>query len=162
MRPPSESEVTREYRHLLRTASGDWQETAHRHALLVLGPTVREQVLGELRRVLLTGYHLGPDDVHALARLLVRAERRRRRVLLDALSPPLLDALAAAVVASPTGGMLRAGIDVGDGIDPGADPDPPVEPDHHQRWLLQRATPGAEGEAAAFLPARSANRPTAQ
>ncbi|PKW27681.1 hypothetical protein [Phycicoccus duodecadis] len=158
MRPPSESEVTREYRHLLRTASGDWQETAHRHALLALGPTVREQLLGELRRILLTGYHVAPDDVHALARILVRAERRRPRVLLDALRPALLDVLATAVVASPTGGMLRAGIDVWDGADPALVPDPPVEPDHHQQWLLQRATPGAEGDAAAFRPALPADR----
>lgn len=158
MRPPSESEVTREYRHLLRTASGDWQETAHRHALLALGPTVRAQVLGEVRRLLLTGFHVAPDDVHALARLLVTAERRRPRILLDALSPPLLDVLAAAVVGSPAGVMLRAGIDVWDGADPRPLPDPPAEPDHHQRWLAQRSTPGAEGDAAAFLPALPANR----
>ena len=39
----AEPEVLREYRHLLRTASADWQETAHRHALTALerGTTAR-------------------------------------------------------------------------------------------------------------------------
>jgi hypothetical protein len=114
----AEPEVVREYRHLLRTASADWQETAHRHALTALGPGVRGEVLTQVRRLLLTGYRVGADDVHAVARLIVLAERRRPRVLLDGLPPTLRDRLAAAVVASPTGRALRAGIDVWDGTDP--------------------------------------------
>jgi hypothetical protein len=118
MRPCAEPEVVREYRHLLRTASTDWQETAHRHALTFLGPAVRREVLREVRRLLLTGYRVGPDDVHDVARLIVLAERRRPRILLDGFPGVLRDRLAAAVVASPTGRMLQAGIDVWDGTEP--------------------------------------------
>src|SRR5687768_16732463 len=153
MDPGVESEVAREYRHLLRTGSADWQETAHRHALLALGPRVRTRLLAELRALLLTGTRLGPDDVHAIARLLVLAERRRPRILLDGLSPDLLDRLATAVVASPAGGSLGAGIDVWDGAEPPRRPEPAPDLDHHQRWHAQRATPGYEGDAAAFLAA---------
>lgn len=149
----AESEVVREYRHLLRTASADWQETAHRHALLVLGPAVRAAVLAELRALLLTGTRLHPDDVHAVARLLVLAERRRPRSVLDGLPADLVDLLAAAVVASPLGAALRAGIDVWDGAEPPSPPEPALGPDHHQRWHLQRSTPGVEGDVAAFFPA---------
>ncbi|WP_392543428.1 hypothetical protein [Oryzobacter telluris] len=153
MDPGVESEVAREYRHLLRTGSADWQETAHRHALLALGPWVRARLLAELRALLLTGTRLGPDDVHAIARLLVLAERRRPRTLLDGLSPDLLDRLAAAVVASPTGGSLGVGLDLWDGTDPPEQPEEPVARDLHQRWHAQRATPGYEGDAAAFFAA---------
>lgn len=152
VRPADEPTVLREYRHLLRTASADWQETAHRHALLALGPKTRSALLGEIHRLLQTGTHLGADDVHALARIVVHAERRRPRILLDGLHPRLLAQVAAAVVTSPTGTLLQAGIDVWDGLEPRRRPDPPVEPDHHQRWHAQRATPGLEGDVAAFLP----------
>src|SRR6478735_8904631 len=118
MVPGAEPEVLREYRHLLRTASADWQETAHRHALMALGPQGRGRLLTELQRLLLAGTRLGGDDVHALARLVVLAERRSPRILLDGLPRDLRDDLAAAVVGSPVGVMLRAGIDVWDGHDP--------------------------------------------
>jgi hypothetical protein len=133
MRPGAETEVVREYRHLLRTASADWQETAHRHALTTLGPAVRAAVLGQVRRLLLTGYRFGADDVHAVARVLVLAERRRPRTLLDGLPPDLLRTLATAVTSSPTGRMLRAGLDVWDGAEP---PEPPEEPVRaaHAAW----------------------------
>jgi hypothetical protein len=64
----------------------------------------------------------------------------------------LLAELAAAVVASPVGRMLRVGMDVWDGREPVRRPDPAPEPDHHQRWHEQRATPGLAGEVEAFLP----------
>ena len=149
----AESEVLREYRHLLRTASADWQETAHRHALWALGPHERHRLLRELQGLLLAGTRLQPDDVHAVARLVVLAERRRPRTLLDGLSPDLVDALAGAVVGSPTGRMLRAGIDVWDGAEPPRRREPPPAVDHHQRWHEQWATPGALGEGSAFFPA---------
>lgn len=149
----TESEVLREYRHLLRTGSTDWQETAHRHALLALGPQRRGRLLAVLQTVLLAGTRLRPDDVHAVARLLVLAERRRPRTVLDGLPPALLEALADAVVHSPTGRMLRAGIDIWDGGEPPARPESPPPPDHHQRWHEQRETPGSYGEGAAFFPA---------
>ncbi|GAA4399779.1 hypothetical protein GCM10023168_07650 [Fodinibacter luteus] len=142
----AEPQVLREYRHLLRTASADWQETAHRHALWRLGPRARGRLLTELQRLLLAGTRLGPDDVHAVARLVVLAERRRPRLLLDGLPADLRDDLATAVVTSPTGRMLAAGLDVWDGTDPPTRPEPPPEPDHHQRWHEQRATPGEAGE----------------
>ncbi len=110
----AEPEVVREYRHLLRTASADWQETAHRHALTALGPEVRADVLAQVRRLLLTGYRLRADDVHHVARLLVLAERRRPRTLLDGLPRGMLLTLAEAVTSSPTGRMLRVGIDLWD------------------------------------------------
>ena len=50
--------------------------------------------------------------MHAVARLVVLAERRSPRILLDGLPRPLRDDLAVAVVGSPVGRMLRAGIDV--------------------------------------------------
>jgi hypothetical protein len=123
MRPRAEPEVVREYRHLLRTAPADWQETAHRHALTALGPATRAAVLAQVRRVLLTGYRFGPDDVHAVARLIVLAERRAPRIVLDGLSADLLLTLATAATSSPTGRMLRAGIDVWDGREPPAAPE---------------------------------------
>ncbi len=133
MRPLAEPEVLHEYRHLLRTASTDWQETAHRHALTGLGPAVRAAVLGQVRSLLLTGYRFGADDVHAVARVLVLAEHRRPRTLLDGLPPDLLLALAGAVTSSPTGRMLRAGIDIWDGTEP---PEPPEAPAAagHSTW----------------------------
>ena len=151
MEPGAEPEVLREYRHLLRTASSDWQETAHRHALWALGPPLRDRLLAELQRLLLAGTRLGRDDVHALARLVVLAERRSPRILLDGMPRDLRDQLAHAVVGSPTGRLLRAGIDVWDGRDPSPPPVPPPDPDHHQRWFEQRATPGAAGELSVFL-----------
>ena len=133
MRSGAEPEVVREYRHLLRTASTDWQETAHRHALMTLGPAARTEVLAQVRRLLLTGYRIGADDVHAVARLIVLAERRRPRTLLDGLPPDLVLTLATAVTSSPTGRMLRAGIDLWDGAEP---PEPPEEPapTAHSEW----------------------------
>ena len=118
MAPDAEPAVLHEYRHLLRTAPTDWQETAHRHALTALGPRVRGQVLVAIHDLLLTGTRLRPDDVADLARLLVLAERRRPRILLDGLHPALLRVLAAAVVRSPVGRTLRVGVEVWDGTDP--------------------------------------------
>lgn len=152
MVPAAEPEVLREYRHLLRTASADWQETAHRHALLALGAPVRRRVLDQLRALLLTGTRMHPDDVHAVARLLVLAERRRPRTVLDGFPPDLTMVLAAAVVASPLGAALRAGIDVWDGAEPLLPPEPTPEADLHQRWHAQWATPGAAGDVTAFFP----------
>ena len=151
MVPGAEPEVLHEYRHLLRTASADWQETAHRHALWSLGAPARGRLLGELQRLLLAGTRLGRDDVHALARLVVLAERRSPRILLDGLPADLRDDLAHAVVDSPVGGMLRAGIDVWDGREPPPRPEPPPDPDHHQRWFDQRAVPGDAGDLSVFL-----------
>ncbi len=128
MAPGAEPEVVREYRHLLRTASADWQETAHRHALTSLGPSFRAEVLDQVRRLLLTGYRFHADDVHDLARVLVLAERRRPRTIVDGLPTGLLLALAGAVTASPTGRMLRAGIDVWDGAEPSEATDPAPSP----------------------------------
>jgi hypothetical protein len=130
----AEPEVLREYRHLLRTASTDWQETAHRHALTVLGHGVRGEVLGHVRRLLLTGFRVGADDVHDVARLLVLAERRQPRTFLDGLPSELLVRLAAAVVGSPVGRMLQAGIDVWDGSEPPVPAAPEPERDLHLAW----------------------------
>jgi hypothetical protein len=151
MVPGAEPEVLHEYRHLLRTASSDWQETAHRHALWAMGPLSRARLLAELQRLLLAGTRLGRDDVHALARLVVLAERRTPRLLLDGLPGDLRDQLARAVVRSPTGQMLGVGLEMWDGEDPHRPPDPAPDPDHHQRWFEQRATPGAAGELSVFL-----------
>ena len=151
MVPGAEPEVLHEYRHLLRTASSDWQETAHRHALWALGPLSRARLLAELQRLLLAGTRLGRDDVHALARLVVLAERRRPRILLDGLPGDLRDQLARAVVRSPTGQMLGVGLELWDGEDPEPPPELGPDHDHHQRWFEQWATPGAAGELSVFL-----------
>ena len=150
----AEPEVLREYRHLLRTASTDWQETAHRHALTALSEDDRKDVLAEVQRLLLAGTRLEPDEVHTVARLLVLAERRRPRVLLDGMRPDLLERLATAVVGSPIGRMLRAGYDVWDGVEPPRPYEPALEVDHHQMWHEQWATPGTFGEGSAYYPAQ--------
>ena len=152
MVPGAEPEVLREYRHLLRTASADWQETAHRHALWASGREGRGRLLAELQRLLLAGTRLGRDDVHALARLVCSPSGAARASCSTGCPADLRDDLAGAVVGSPIGQMLRAGIDVWDGHDPDPPPEPPPDPDHHQRWFEQRATPGAGGRPVVFLP----------
>ncbi len=137
----AESETLREYRHLLRTASTDWQETAHRHALTAMGPGARAEVLAEVQRLLLAGTRLREDEVHAIARLLVLAERRRPRLLLGQMRQDLLRRLAHGVVTSPIGRMLRAGYDVWDGEEPPRPYEPPVPADYHQGWLEEWAIP---------------------
>ncbi|MBT9274748.1 hypothetical protein KMZ32_11775 [Phycicoccus sp. MAQZ13P-2] len=126
MRPAVEPAVLREYRHLLRTAPADWQETAHRHALTRLGAAARQALLLEVQRLCLTGTRVRPDDVPTLARLLVHGERHRPRVLLDGMRPDLLRLLARAVVTSPTGRTLRVGEDIWDGADPAGPADEPL------------------------------------
>lgn len=130
----AEPRTLREYRHLLRTASTDWQETAHRHALTAMGRGGRAEVLAEVQRLLLAGTRVDADEVHAIARLLVLAERRRPRLLLDQMRPDLLRRLAAGVVTSPIGRMLRAGYDVWDGQEPPRPYEPPAPADLHQNW----------------------------
>lgn len=148
-----ESEVLREYRHILRTASADWQETAHRHALTTLGHDDRAMVLVEVQQLLLAGTRLRPDDVHAVARLLVLAERRRPRLLLDGLRPDLLERLAWAVVTSPIGRMLRAGYDVWDGVEPPRPRDPPVEVSRRRAWTGAWGTDSTSADiGAAWIP----------
>jgi hypothetical protein len=134
MAPGVESEVMREYRHLLRTASADWQETAHRHALMAMGANGRREVLAEVQRLLLAGTRLCAEDIHAIARLLVLAERRRPRSILDGMRPDLVEALAAGVVRSPVGGMLRVGYDIWDGTEPPPPRSAPPPPDLHTAW----------------------------
>ena len=155
MDPAPEPEVLREYRHLLRTASTDWQETAHRHALTAMDVDVRSGVLAEVQRLLLAGTRLGVNDIHAIARFLVLAERRRPRSLLDGLPPDVLGPLAAAVVASPIGQMLRAGYDVWDGVEPPRPYEPPPDPDRHQGWHGQFPSLSHElGPAFTYVPPR--------
>ncbi len=139
-----ESETLRRYRHVLRAASQDWAETAHRHALLELGPGDRRAILAQVRALLVTATRVGSDDIHDLARLLVMAERRTPRVLLDGMPPPLLERLAAAVVDSPVGRMLRAGYDVWDGAEPPRRDEEAPPKDEHLRWDRFR---GARWEA---------------
>lgn len=158
MGPAAEPVVLHEYRHLLRTASADWQETAHRHALWSFSPRLRSEVLVGLQAVLLAGTRLRPDDVHAVSRLIVLAERRRPRTVLDGLPAHLVEQLAIAVVSSPAGQMLAVGIDVWDGSEPPRRREDPPERDHHQRWHEQRATPGLGIDEAWYLPARASRR----
>ncbi|HPF75164.1 MAG TPA: hypothetical protein PLP55_01685 [Phycicoccus elongatus] len=145
----TEPEVLRRYRHLLRTAALDWQETAHRRALTDLGPSARADLLGELRVLLGTGYRFGPDDIHHVARLVVRAERRAPGLLLAGLDPDLLVRLAGLVVDSPIGRMLVAGYDIWDGTEPPRPEDPVLPKDHHQRW--QQWQGGMEDGWAAYF-----------
>ena len=130
----TEPEVLRRYRHLPRTAALDWQETAHRRALTDLGPSARADLLGELRVLLGTGYRFGPDDIHHVARLVVRAERR---------APGLLPRGSRSRPVGEAGGIGRGQPDRADaggrlrhlGRHRAARPEDPVLPkDHHQRW----------------------------
>ncbi len=138
----AEPEVVRRYRHLLRTAATDWQEAAHRHALGHLGAADRAAVLAEVRRLLVTATRLTADDIADLARIMVLAERRTPRVLLDGMSPALLLRLAAAVVDSPTGRLLEVGYDIWDGTDPPRPPEPELPRDEHLRWQNLRTVNG--------------------
>ncbi len=138
----AEPEVLRHYRHVLRTAPADWQEVAHRHALGRLGRADRAAVLEEVRRLLVTATRLAPDDVADLARIIVLAERRTPRVLLDGMPGALLLRLATAVVASPTGRLLELGYDIWDGTDPPRPPAPELPRDEHLRWQGFRTVNG--------------------
>lgn len=136
-----EPDVHRRYRHLLRTAALDWQETAHRRALNDLGTQARTRLLQHLRALLGTGYRFGEADIHHLARLIVRAERRTPGLVLDGLrdrDPAMLEHLAARVVDSPIGALLAAGYDIWDGSEPPRPIEPEVPTDHHLRWQAWR------------------------
>ncbi len=134
--------MLRRYRHVLRTAATDWQEAAHRHALGRLSPADRAAVLEEVRRLLVTATRLAPDDVADLARIIVLAERRTPRILLDGMPAALLLRLATAVVGSPTGRLLDVGYDIWDGTDPPRPPAPELPRDEHLRWQSFRTVNG--------------------
>ena len=113
----------------------------------------RARLLAELQRLLLAGTRLGRDDVHALARLVVLAERRTpAHPARRAARPTCATSWPAPSCDSPIGRMLRVGLDVWDGSrTPRPVPSRPSSPDHHQRWFEQRATPGTAGELSVFL-----------
>jgi hypothetical protein len=113
-----EDQTVRQYRYLLRTASPDALQAAHREALDRLDEGQRAAVLAAVRAGLVAGQRLTPDATGAIARLVSIGERREPRAFLDACDPVALHALADAVVNAEAAFGLFAGYAAWDGADP--------------------------------------------
>lgn len=129
----AQDQVVRQYRYLLRTAPLDALEHVHLEALRAIGTQARQAVLSTVQAQLLTGAHLGPDDVTALSHLCTAGERRRPGALTTTLPPDILHALAYEAIHSEAAFGLFGGYAAWDG----SDPQPPPEHDdseYGQRW----------------------------
>jgi hypothetical protein len=113
-----EDQTVRQYRYLLRTASPDALQAAHREALDRLDEGQRAAVLAAVRAGLVAGQRLTPDATGAIARLVSIGERREPRAFLDACDPLALQALADAVINAEAAFGLFAGYAAWDGADP--------------------------------------------
>lgn len=113
-----EDPVVRQYRYLLRSAPADALEAAHAEALAGPASGVRAAVLAAVQEAFVAGGRLSPDRTGAVARLLVRGERRSPGAFLQTCEPDVLDALAAAVVGSEAAFGLFAGYAAWDGAEP--------------------------------------------
>ncbi len=116
--PPGEDVVVRQYRYLLRTAPLDALEAAHREALSKVDPGDRAVVLRTVQTQLVTGAHLGVEDVEPLARLVCLGERRDPGALTEAMPPAPLKVLAQAVIDSEAAFGLFGGYAAWDGRNP--------------------------------------------
>jgi len=137
--------VVHQYRFLLRTAPLDAVEAAHAEALATLDPTARRAVLEAVRRGLVAGQRLGPDDVQQLAHLVAVGERREPNAFLRACPAASLLGLAEAVLASESSFGLLNGYASWDGEDPQPEDDSAwrdagYNPDSG-RWNLDRHVP---------------------
>lgn len=149
LRGAAEDQTVRQYRYLLRTAPADALEHAHVEALTMIGPHARQIVLNTVQAELLTGAHLKPDDVTALAHLCTSGERHRPGALTTTLPSATLHALAHEVIHSEPAFGLFGGYAAWDG----SDPEPPPERDdseYGQRWHASLQTrdgtaPGLNG-----------------
>jgi hypothetical protein len=114
----AEDQTVRQYRYLLRTAPIDALEQAHVDALKAIGPQGREIVLGTVQAELLTGAHVRPDEVTAVAHLVTIGERRRPGALTTSLPVATLHHLAHEVIHSEPAFGLFGGYAAWDGLDP--------------------------------------------
>lgn len=132
--PDEEDPVVRQYRYLLRTAPGDALEHAHLEALGVLSPQDRAAVLRTVQEQLVAGLRLEPDDVPALARLVVLGERRSPGALLRHCPAEPLRRLADAALVSEAAFGLLSGYAAWDGLDPEPAPDEDWQARKHRNW----------------------------
>ena len=153
MVPGAEPEVLREYRHLLRTASSDWQETAHRHALWALGPHGARRGCSPSCSACCSP---APGSAATTCTPSPGSSCSPSGAAPASCStgcpPTCATTWPAPSCGSPVGadaaGRHRR---LGRRATPDPPPEPPPDPDHHQRWFEQRATPGAAGELSVFL-----------
>ena len=122
----TEDPVVRQYRYLLATSPVDALQAAHHEALEGLSDSGRRAVLQAVQQAFVAGGRLLPEDTAAVARLLVRGERRMPGEFRSACEPQVLQALAEGVVASDAVFGLLARYDDWDGedrepADPGVD-----------------------------------------
>jgi hypothetical protein len=150
--PDVEDPVVRQYRYLLRTAPGDALEHAHLEALEVLSRQERAVVLATVQEQLVAGLRLGPDDVPALARLVVLGERRSPGALLQHCPPAVLLRLSDAALLSEAAFGLLGGYAAWDGRDPEPMTEEAWVARHHRNWAdpaqitdVQRAYGGGYG-----------------
>lgn len=133
VRDAAEDQTVRQYRYLLRTAPIDALEHAHVDALKAIGPQGREIVLGTVQAELLTGAHLQPDEVTAVAHLVTVGERRRPGALTTSLPATTLHALAHEVIHSEPAFGLFGGYAAWDGLDPQPVPEHD-DSEYGERW----------------------------
>jgi hypothetical protein len=113
-----EDPVVRQYRFLLREASPDAVEVAHREALALLREEQRRVILSAVQQGLVAGQRLQPRDTDQIAHLIVLGERRSPNAFLSACEPGTLLALSQAVIHSEATSGLFARYAAWDGADP--------------------------------------------
>ncbi|QGN58780.1 hypothetical protein [Nostocoides sp. HKS02] len=114
---PVERGDVREYRYVLATADFATLSRLHCHALLVLDPLVRANILRTAQQRLLSGRDLTVDDPVQLAHLVTVGEVRIPGILRAGLSEPALIRLAHAVVRGAVAEGVMGGYDAWDGRD---------------------------------------------
>jgi hypothetical protein len=121
-----EDPVVRQYRFLLREASPDAVEAAHRDALLRLDEAQRRTVLAAVQTGLVAGQRLHPADTVQVAHLIVLGERRSPNAFVSACDEAALLALSQAVIHSEACFGLFGRYAAWDGADP--------EPEDQSAW----------------------------
>ena len=120
--PELEDPFVRQYRYLLRSASADALEDAHREAFAELTAPHRSAVLDAVRTGMASGAHLTVDNTARLAHLVVFAEKSFPGVFLAACPPEVLRALADHVLVAEASFGLLGGYATWDGAE-----QPPVD-----------------------------------
>jgi hypothetical protein len=138
-----EDPVVRQYRYLLRTAPVDALEHMHLEAFARMARADRAAVLHTVQEELVTGSRLEPDDVAALARLVVLGERRSPGALLQHCDAAVLRRLADLALVSEAAFGLLTGYAAWDG----RDPEPPTEEEWEARRHRTWGDPAASAEA---------------
>jgi hypothetical protein len=114
---PVERADVREYRYVLATADFETLARLHRHALEILDPLVRANILRAAQQRLLSGLDLTVDDRVQIAHLVTVGEIRTPGIMLAGLGGPALMRLAHAVVRDATDEGLLGGYEDWDGQD---------------------------------------------